>query len=539
MNRSVKHPLIAGASVTSVGTLASRVLGMVRDMATAALFGLASGGVMDAFVIAFRFPNLFRRLFAEGALTASYLPVFSAELESDRRRAWQLTSVVLTWLSIFLIVVLLIVEGLLWFVWLTWSDVEGIGLLLGLTAVMMPYMLFICVAAMVAATLHALSHFTAPAIAPTLLNICWLVGVWFVAPAFSPDKQAQAYVIAVSVLIAGVLQLLMQVPILRAYGFRYDYNWSASRRAVVEIVQTMGPMLLGLAVTQVNTLLDSLVAWGLAGSPDSPDRIAWLGNSVVYPMKQGAAAAIYFGERLYQFPLGVIGLAIATAIFPLLSRHAARGDHQKLGVDLTLGLRLVIFLGIPASLGLILLADPLARLLFQHGHFSAHDAARTARMIACYASGVWAYCALPVIVRGYYSLGDRMTPVKIGVVAVVSNLALNLILIWPLAEVGLAVASAVVAGAQTILLTLIFSSRKTGLNWRELIATTARALFATTLMGIACYTLLQFIVIDPGLVNEIVRVFVPLGVGAIVYFAAFWGCGGREMGMLFGRVGMD
>ena len=225
------------------------------------------------------------------------------------------------------------------------------------------------------------------------------MGVWGIAPHFAPDKQAQAYALAGAILIAGVLQFVVQLPILRRRGFRFDFNWSASRHSLGKIVIAMGPMLLGLAVTQINTLLDSLIAWGLAAAPEGPEQIAWLGGAVRYPMEQGAAAAIYFGERLYQFPLGILGLAVATAIFPLLSRHAARGDRRRLGADLTLGLRLVVFLGVPAGMGLILLAEPLARLLFERGQFTAHDTERAARMITCYAGGVWAYCALPVIVR--------------------------------------------------------------------------------------------------------------------------------------------
>ncbi|MCP4516437.1 MAG: hypothetical protein GY824_14565, partial [Delftia sp.] len=218
---------------------------------------------------------------------------------------------------------------------------------------MMPYMLFICLAAQVAATLHACSRFGVPALVPTVLNVCWLVAALLIAPRFAPDREAQAYVVAFSVLIAGVLQLGVQLPLLRRLGFRFDYNWPASRDAVRKVVLAMGPMVLGLMITQINTLLDSLIAWGLAQAPEGPSHIAWLGG-VAYPMQQGAAASVYYGERLYQFPLGLLGIAVATSIFPLLSRHAARGDRRQLGADLTLGLRLVLFLGIPASLGLIM-----------------------------------------------------------------------------------------------------------------------------------------------------------------------------------------
>jgi len=533
MAGSSRHPLISGVRIVGLGTLASRLLGMVRDMATAALLGMSGSGVMDAFALAFRLPNLFRRLFGEGALAASYLPVLSAQLERDRAAAWQLVSVTMVWLTVLLVGLALAAEGLLGLVWLIWGDVPRVELLVGLAALMMPYMVFICLAAQVAATLHSLSHFSVPALVPTLLNICWLLGAWVAAPRLAPDDpQGQAYVLAVCVLAAGLLQLGVQLPVLRASGFRFDYNWGASRQAVGRIALAMAPMLLGLAVTQVNTLLDSLIAWGLACAPDGPQQIAWLGD-VSYPMQQGAAAAVYYGERLYQFPLGILGLAVATAIFPLLSGHAARGDHARLGTDLTLGLRLVLFLGVPAGVGLALLAEPLARLLFERGQFKPADTARAARMIACYAGGVWAYCALPVLVRGYYALGDRATPVRIGAAVVGLNLGLNLLLIWPLAEAGLAVATSVAAAVQVALLAIVFSRRKETLGWPALGATAVRTATATLLMAAACCAALWLTApLAAGSAGKLLRVFVPLAVALAVYAAAYGALRGPELKML-------
>ena len=533
-----RHPLITGAGVTSLGTFASRILGMFRDMATAALLGLAGGGVMDAFVIAFRIPNLIRRLFGEGALAASYLPVLSAELETDRRAAWQLASVVFTWLAIILACLVAFGEVACGLAWIFWGDLPGVGLLAGLAAVMMPYMLFICLTAQVAATLHACSRFGVPALVPTVLNICWLVGALLIAPRFAPDREAQAYVLAFSILIAGVLQLGVQLPVLWRLGFRFDYNWSATRVATRNIVWAMGPMVAGLMITQINTLLDSLIAWGLAQSPDGPSHLTWLAGAS-YPMQQGAAAAVYYGERLYQFPLGILGIAVATAIFPLLSRHAARGDHRQLGADLTLGLRLVLFLGIPASLGLIMMAEPLARLLFERGQFTAADTARTVPMIASYAAGVWAYCALPVLVRGYYALGDRLTPMKIGSIVVCLNLTLNLLLIWPLAEAGLAVATSISAAIQVVLLAATFSRQRSRLDWRILGATAGRAAIATLVMAVAGYGTLWAVAAGDDLTGRLIRVVVPLVVSMAVYCAAYSATGGREIAMLWGSLKKD
>jgi putative peptidoglycan lipid II flippase len=527
--------LFSGIRVTSLGTLASRVLGMVRDMATAALFGLSGDGVMDAFVVAFRIPNFFRRLFGEGALAASYLPVLSKKLEEDRTAAWQVASVVLVWLSAILAAVVVVAEGACLALGWCYGDRPGMSLLLGLTATMMPYLFFICLASQVSGTLHALAHFSTPALAPMLLNICWLIAVWFIAPRFASSKEAQAYVLAGSVLVAGVLQLASQLPILWALGFRFDYHWPASRQAIREITTSLAPMVLGLAVTQINTLCDSLMAWGLAAPDESPQVIPWLAGAVRYPLQPGAAAAIYYGERLYQFPLGLLGLAVATVIFPALSRHAARGEHRRLKEDLTLGLRLVLFLGVPAGAGLVLLSDPLARLLFEHGEFTSADAARVARMIACYGLGVGAFCALPVVVRGFYALGDQRTPVKAGLAAMLANLAMNLALLWPMAESGLALSTSLAAILQLLLLMALFARRFGALGWRELFRTLGTTLIATLALLIAGGIALWLIPRDPPLGSRLAEVFVPLTAGGLSFLGVSWLLRAPELALLLGR----
>ena len=354
---------------------------------------------MDAFVVAFRIPNLFRRLFGEGSLAVSYLPVLAARLDRDRPGAWQLASVTFVWLSVVLAALVLVLEGACGALYVAYGDNPQLALLLGLAGVMIPYLFFICLAAQISATLHALSHFGGPALVPVVLNVCWLGAAWIAALWLAPDRETRAYVLATSILIAGVLQAAFQWPILRQAGFQFDYNWSAAREDLARIVRPMGAMLLGLTVTQLNTFLDSLMAWVLSTGPDGPATIDWLPGSVAYPLTQGAAGALYYGERLYQFPLGILGVAVATVIFPALSRHAARGQRELLGADLTLGIRVVLFLGIPAGAGLMLLSEPVARLLFERGEFTAADTSRVAPMIACYGAGVWAFCALQVVVR--------------------------------------------------------------------------------------------------------------------------------------------
>jgi putative peptidoglycan lipid II flippase len=533
MSRAGRHPLITGTVITSLGTQASRLLGLFRDMATSSLLGLVGKGVADAFLFAFRIPNLFRQLFGEGALTASYLPVLTVQLEHDPRVARQLASVVVTLLAVLLAGIVAAGELLLGLIWLVWGNVPGMGLLMGLSAVMLPYLLFICVAAQLTTMLYAAQHFTVPALAPSLLNIIWLIAAWIGASWFTGDKVTQAYLLAVAVLMAGVAQVAIHLPTLRRLGYHFDYNWSAARKGVMQIAGNMAPMLLGLAVTQINTFVDSLIAWGLAAVPDGPQTISWLGDAVQYPLQRGAVAALYYGDRLCEYPLGIVGMPVAVAIFPLLSRHAARGDHRRLGADMTLGLRLVLCLSVPAGVGLMLLAEPITRLLFERGEFRPEDTIRVARVVAFYAAGVWAYCASPVVVRGFYALNDYVAPIRVAAWVVGLNFVLNLTLIWWMAESGLALSTSVAAGVQVLALMAIFSRRQAPLDWRQLAATTLRSILAAAAMaGVLCLALAQ-IPSPGGLMSQLIRVGMPILLGAATYCGAYLLLGGRELGMLW------
>jgi putative peptidoglycan lipid II flippase len=535
MPKPPRHPLFSGVTATTLGTLVSRVLGVLRESAAAGLLGLSHGGVMDAYVVAFRIPKLFRRLFGEGAMTASYLPVLAEDLEQDRRRAWKLVSLATTALLVTLALLVVLAEGVCWGLRLAYGDLPGMRLVLGLTAVMLPYTIFICLAAMASATLQTLQEFRVPAMIPSVMNVCWLATAWFIAPRISSDTAAQAYVMAWCVLIGGVLQWVVQWPALRRLGFRFELDFAVSRHALARVARGMIPTTLGLAVLQVNTLMDSLLARGFSVAPGEPNRIAWLGG-LRYPMAQGAAAAVWYGERIYQFPLGLLGIAVATVIFPLLSRHAARGDFARVGSDLTLGLRLVLFGAVPAAAGLFLLAEPIAHLLFEHHNFTHADTLRAAAMISAYSVGVWAYCASPVLVRGFYALDDRMTPLRIGLVTVGVNLAMNLVLIWSLGEIALAVSTAVAASLQVLLLARAISRDRCPLNWRELGGTAIRTLMATAAMTIVVIAALAIAPAATTFSWTAVRLMLPLTAGGLAYLAAFRFMNGPELRMLWGRL---
>jgi len=468
-------------------TLLSRILGMIRDMAMASQFGL--GPIMDAFTVAFRIPNLSRKLFGEGALATAFIPVFVRDLQkSDRTDAWRLATAVFTLLTLCLSLIVALAEVAVWS-WLVWGNPTPENrLLIILTGAMLPYLILICLACQISAVLYALGHFTWPAVVPVVLNIIWLFGVFCLCPLF-PSLETQALVEALCIVAAGFVQVALQWPTLRSFGFHLNWNWSPVYNQIREILRTMLPVIVGLSITQINTFTDSLIAWCFAQPRDNPDALLPLFGGISYPMTSGAVSALYFGERMYQFPLGIFGVALGTVLFPLLSRHAIRGELHRLRNDLELGMRLVVAVGIPAGIGLMILAEPIARALFERGEFLPADTLRTAVVIAAYGSGVWAYCAIQILQRGFYAVLDRRTPLRIGLWTVALNFLLNLTLIWPFGEVGLAASTSLCAILQTLVLIWTLQQRLGPWPWRGLITTLLKTLACCGTMSLPVYAI--------------------------------------------------
>jgi putative peptidoglycan lipid II flippase len=366
-----------------------------------------------------------------------------------------------------------------------------------------------------------------------LLNVVWIGGIWCVAPLFE-SQTAQVYAICGSILFGGCLQLAVPWWKLRQFGYRRDPAWRDARQRVIEIGRTMLPVVLGLSVTQLNVLADSLIAWGFSQSAGGPGQMN-LPGSPEYPLSTGTASALYFGQRMYQFPLGVFGVALGTVLFPLLSRHAERGRLDLLRNDLSLGMRLVIGIGLPASLGLVLMARPLTVLLFQHGQFDAADTVQTAEMISTYGIAVWAYCGLLIVHRGYYAAGDRQTPLRVGMFAVALNLVLNFTLIWPLGGRGLALGTALSSMAQVAAVTWLLQSRLGRFDWKRIRGTLLKAGFATCVMGAACYALLGLTSSVGGFRGQLLAVFVPLLTSVAIYFLIARLIGLDDVWLLFRR----
>lgn len=490
---------------------------------------------MDAFSVAFRIPNLARRLFGEGALSTAFLPVFIREAERrGTDSAWKLAATVFAGLAAVLLAVVLAGEVLLWGAHRWWASSSESRLLLFLTAVLLPYLLLICLAAQLSAVLHARDQFARPALLPVLLNLVWIAVLLGVTPRFdSPEDKIAA--VAAGILIGGALQLAAPLSPLLRQGFQWKTDWPAHRETVSQLSRTLLPVLLGLSITQLNTLADSLIAWLFSPSAGGPETMPAF-PGVAYPMPAGTASALYFAQRMYQFPLGVFGVALGTVLFPLFARQAHSGQRDELRDSVGLGIRLVVAIGFPASAGLMLVATPITRLFFQHGEFDADAAAQTAELIVVYGSAVWAFCGLLILQRAFYAVGDVRTPLKIGIVAVVVNLLLDVALIWPMGGAGLAAASAAAAVLQVGLSALLLQSRIGPPGWNAIATTAVKSAVATAIMSAACLAVLNSWPEAPGIQDRLLRAGAPIAVSVAVYAAATKLLRLEEPWMLFRRT---
>lgn len=407
---------LRSARLIGACTVASRVLGMARDILCAYHFGASR--MWDAFVIAFIIPNLFRRLFGEGALTAAFVPVFIERLEKEGKpAATRLLGSLLSSVSLILLGLVLLGVGVTLLL-PHLSDSTKIADICRFLRVMLPYLFLICTTAILGSALNSLGHFFAPAFAPVILNALWISGLLVIAP--------EIEVLVWTVLIAGVLQLLLQVPPLLSRGInpvpRFDRNDPGLR----EIWTLFLPVVFGLALVQINEVADNLIAEFLVEG-------------------DGAVSALYYGNRLMQLPLAVIGTALATALFPRMSAQAASGDPRAFADSVGKALRWCLFLAIPASVGLAVLAVPIIHLLFEHGKFGALETERTRWVLVSFAVGIAAYSANQIFVRAFYARKETRVPVLVSAWMVFANLTLNLILVWPLREAGLALSTAATA----------------------------------------------------------------------------------------------
>jgi len=491
-------------------TALSRVFGMLRDMAFAYYFG--AGWLMTAWTVGFKVPNLSRRLFGEGAASASLIPVYTEQLHQDPQRANRLVGTILSVVFVVLAAATLIGEIVILFFYGAIAEKTGTRLGLALTAIMLPYMVMVCLAAILGGVLNVHKHFATPAAAPILLNLVLIGGLVATGTVCGIQPENQIYFIAVCVLLAGAAQLAIQMPALRANGVRFFPAWDVRSESFKKVLWLMGPMVLGLTATQINTLIDDVIALSFM-------------NAQGHPLTYGAPSHLYFAQRLYQFPLGIFGISLATAIFPVLSADAARKDFSALCATLSKGLQAALFVAVPATAGLILVARPVVAVVFQHGRFEAADTAATAWTLCFYALGLTGFFAQQIVIRTFYSLQNSKLPAITAVIAVVVNLCLNLILIWPLGSGGLALSTSISSYLQVaILLTVL--ARKYG---RAVMIGFASSIFKTLLgtalmivAGLAVLAVTQVFLKTGSRMQELIRLSGVVGAAGGIYLATAW-----------------
>jgi len=442
--------MIKGFRQIALLTALSRVFGFVRDICYSHFFG--AGALLDAWTIAFRIPNLSRRLFGEGAAAASFIPVYSEQLHKDPAQAKQLANTVVTVVFVLLALIVLLGQLFIWGYRGLFEPTSETKMVLGLTSIMLPYMIMVCTVAILAGILQVNRHFATPAAAPLILNIFIIASILITGWAFNIEPKKQLSCIAITVLAAGLVQIAMQIPPMRACGVLVRPEWKVHSQAFRQIVMMMLPMILGLTVTQINTLFDDLIAWWFSGSVEKGASFVLLGKTIFYPLQRGSVSHLYFAQRLYQLPLGVFGISLATAIFPIMSRRAAKNDINGLAQTVSQGLCSTVLIAIPATIGLAAVSKPLIAVAFEHGRFDSSDTLAVVWTLFFYSIGLCGFFSQQVLTRAFYAMQDSRTPVKSAMIAVFINAILNLVLIWFLGTGGLAAATAICAYVQIIIL---------------------------------------------------------------------------------------
>jgi putative peptidoglycan lipid II flippase len=456
--------LVKAAGLIGVATFSSRILGFIRDMVLARLFGATPAA--DAFFVAYRVPNLLRELFAEGSMSSAFIPVFTEyQTLKSKRDAWELASAVFT--TLLTIVTGITVLGIVAAPGIVWllapgfhDDPAKLGMTTLLTRIMFPYLLFISLAALAMGILNSMRAFAAPAFSPVFFNI-FIIGC---ALFLSPTMPEPIFGVAIGVVAGGAAQFAMQMPGLSLRGMLFGFRFEPGHPGVRRIGALMVPSLLGLSVTQINITVSTILASFFAGGP----------------------TYLFYGMRLIQFPLGIFGVALATAILPAFSAQAARGALDELRTTLGFGLRMILFIILPAMLGLILLRQPIVHLFFEHGTFTAHDTAETALAVLCYSVGLWAFGGVRIIVSAFYSLQDTRTPAISAAIAVAANLVFSLLLMSSLGSAGLALSTALAAMVNGGILVAVLHRRLGGIEWGSVGRSSLRVLIASAPLAVVC-----------------------------------------------------
>jgi putative peptidoglycan lipid II flippase len=461
--------LARSAGTIGLAVMTSRILGVVRDQVMAGLFG--TGMAQDAFNIATRIPNLVRDLFAEGAMSAAFVPTFTRYLKTHgQEAAWRLGNLVLN--ALIVVTGVLVVAGILGARPLIgllddFSDPGGaarLDLTVRLAQIVMPFLTLVAIAVAIGGMLNSMRKFFIPALSPAVYNVGVILSAVAIVP-FCGDRQEDKIIgIAIGALIGGVGQIAIQLPLLHRLGFRYQPVLSFRDPGLREILLLMGPGTIGLAAAQVNLLVNTYLAYGEG---------------------EGAVSALAFAFRLMYLPIGLFGVSVATAAIPEVARHVTAGDTAEVRRTISSSLRMMLMLSIPATVGLMALSGPIVEFIFQRGEFTSESTRMTALALLCYAPGLIGYSAVKIASPTFYALNDARTPVMVSVATIVLNLVLNVALVRVMSFQGLALGTAIAALFNSGLLMYLLARRIDGLEGPRILQAFVKILIASVVMGAA------------------------------------------------------
>ena len=512
--------LLKSASTVSLWTLASRVTGLVRELLIASAFGASA--LTDAFNVAFRIPNLFRRLFAEGAFSQAFVPVLAASKaqhgEEATRHVIQHVATLLAW-----VLLILSVTGVLLAPWLVWAMASGLqqqpdayDSAVHMTRWMFPYIGFMSMVALSAGILNTWQRFAIPAATPVLLNLSMIGAAWLLAPWMKSRGMEAVYALPVGVMLGGFLQLAIQIPALKSLGLlpKLGGSWQSIKQAAkdpasLKIVSLMLPALLGVGVAQISLLINTQIASHLA-----PGSVSWL----------------TYADRLMEFPTAILGVALGAVLMPQLAAARAKGDQLEYAAMLDWGLRLVVLLALPCAAALLIFSQPLVSVLYHYGAFTDKDVQQTTLALSGYGVGLLGLVAIKVLAPGYYASQDIKTPVRIAIVVLCFTQLMNLILVPYLAHAGLALSIGLGAllNASWLLVGLLrkgsFQAQAGWLNFG------LKVVLATLLLALFLFFAsqqLDWLVMRQQVAWRLTAMCLVLTLSALIYFGTLWLCGLR------------
>ncbi len=497
------NSLVKSGGIVGIMTLLSRILGFVRDQVIAIVFG--AGATTDVWLVAFKIPNFLRRLFAEGAFAQAFIPVLSEYKETRSRAAMlDLAGHVAGTLTIILLIistlgVMLAPILIMGFAPGYIDSPEQFELATHMLRITFPYLAFVSLVSFAGSMLNTFGKFAVPSATPVILNICMIVAALWASPMFETPIVALAW----GVFAAGVIQLLFQIPFLQQLGLLPRPRWSWKHSGVRRILNLMAPAILGSSVAQINLLLDTIIASFLAAG-----SLSWL----------------YYSDRLMEFPLGLLGVTIGTVILPRLSKDFSNQSASQFSATISWALRLMLVLGLPACIGLIVLAEPMLTTLFEYGKFTQGDSLMASYSLIAYSLGLPAFILIKIFAPAFFSRQNTKTPVRIGIIALISNMAFNLILVIPLVlmdftapHTGLALATTLSAWQQAWM--LYSKLKKDGIYHlpAELKRFALRVLPAIIVMAVVIFSVSRFDWHELTAVSRASRLLGVIGAGALSY----------------------